>query len=84
MKPRLIPLQLLPYAYPGTTREWWRRRANSGELGPVSVEAGSTVRNRTVETAEVESRFGVLTADRYADAVRQYEAARRIVRRVLP
>jgi hypothetical protein len=82
MKPKLLPLQLLPYTYPGTHRDWWRKRANSGELGPISVEPGR-VRNRTVETAEVESRFGAISANQYAEAVRQYKAARRVVRRPL-
>jgi hypothetical protein len=82
MKPKQLPLPLLSYLFPGASREWWRRRANSGELGPISVETGK-VRNRAVDLAEVESRFGAITADQYAEAVRQYEAARRVVRRPL-
>ncbi len=83
MKPKLIPLQLLPYAYPGTHRDWWRKRANSGELGPISVEPGR-VRNRAVDLVAVEARFGTITEDQYTDGLRQYEAARRVVRKVQP
>ncbi len=81
-RPKQIPLQLLVFIYPGTHRDWWRKCANDGRLGPVTVEPGSTVRNRMVDTATVESCFGAVSDEQYAEAVRQYENARRLVRRV--
>lgn len=83
MIPKQIPLQLLSYVYPGTHRDWWRKRANSGLLGAVSVEPGH-VRNRLVDTAEVVSRFGTISEERFAAAMEAYERARKLIRRVTP
>ena len=75
-----ILIALLPHIFGGTSRRLWERRAAKGQLGPVHSEPGKC-RNRTVERVEIEHLFGAITDDQYAEGIRQYESARRLVRR---
>ncbi len=73
-KPIETPLYLLPYLYPGTSDEFWYRRARDGRLCVTSD--GGKVRNRTTETASVEAVFGAISEDAYSAALRACAAHR--------
>ena len=81
MRKRNILIPALPYLFPGTTGKLWHRRARAGALGPLTSAPGKA-RDRTIDSEEFEKRFGAISDQQFADAVRRYEAARKLVRRV--
>ncbi len=69
----------LEFGWPARSRATLRRRARRGEFGPAYVIPGSR-RSKHFALTTVEGALGELTQEKRVDALRRYEAARRLPR----